>query len=142
MKKERMTVEELTELLKQNPDGVELVCDDGLYCKQYSKVITKFIHNGATLIIDNSDCIGLLLASELIHYPSQKPQRELIELFECLDNVGESRYCDKDGRFPYRINKEVRGIPELCEIRKNSIIKGGRKLYRDAVTYELEQDGE
>jgi len=66
----RMTVEELTELLKSGP--VELECDDGYYSKQMSKIRVMAIHIDRFSYIDNDDEMHTGFVDSLKHYPSKK----------------------------------------------------------------------
>jgi len=72
MNPNRMTVEELKELLDANKGPVELECDDGFYILGMSKVIVYAISK------DNFACKGkdgdLIVVSitDLSHYPSKK----------------------------------------------------------------------
>ena len=57
-RKERMTVEELKQLLKENPNGVKLVCDTGAFKPHMSKVTVLAINSQALLYLDNDEDDG------------------------------------------------------------------------------------
>ncbi len=93
--KERMTIEELEQLLKENPDGVEMICDDGWAFGAYSNIVAMFLCNNNMGIKDLKRNADILNISALCHYPSQKKKDEIVELkrgsdgfYRTLDGIG------------------------------------------------------
>ncbi len=62
------------------------------------------------------------------------PEREKIELFECMDSMGTISFRDKSGRHPWMIEK-IMGSAETV-----TRIPNGRTIYLDAETFEIIQD--
>ena len=99
MKKERMTVEELRELLKENPQGVGIECDDGHYASNFKKVTVLSIGKLRAFVIDGHNSEETFCLSDLKHYPSQR-ESKAVTLYE-IAWEGQLHLVNKKGHMPF-----------------------------------------
>ena len=107
MRKERMTKTELEQLLKENKT-VKLVCDDGHFTGTLKEIEVIVIHNERIIFMDNEDSLQSFSANNLEHYPSQKPERETIDLYWTFDNCGNKCLCNSNGFYPNFTTKQLK----------------------------------
>lgn len=88
MNKNRMTVEEMKELLKANPNGVELVCDDGEYLVTRGEIKVTAINDNYFLFVDSEGWNNYNHGKNLRHYPSQKPEKTIYYKWVMQESYG------------------------------------------------------
>lgn len=102
---ERMTVEELEQLLKENPDGVEFVCDDKFFNGKHRydlyRIRVERMSDDQLVIINSNLRYDIVGTDILKHYPSQKKKDEIVELRQGHDGyhytLDYGNYLDRYG---------------------------------------------
>lgn len=129
----RMTVEELTELLKSGP--VELECDDGRYKDSMLRITIVYIHKEKAALIDSEDIFNVLSFGTgfLSHYPSKKAapivKRYWIWSFQLLngnwyksDIYSDDKFIQTNGKMSIGTNDkmaEIKHENEWIELDEN-----------------------